>query len=88
LDAEIGSIELGKRADLVVVSLAGVHQAPLVDALSALCYASSGSDVRHVVIDGAVRVRGGELLAVDLGRLTARALREAEGCARRAGLAA
>jgi hypothetical protein len=42
--------------------------------------------VRHVVIEGAVRVRAGELLGVDLGSLTARARREAQACARRAGI--
>lgn len=87
LDAEIGSIELGKRADLTVVSLAGVHQAPLVDVLSALSYASSASDVRHVLVDGRVRVRDYELLGVDAERLRERAGREARACAQRAGLA-
>lgn len=86
LDREIGSIELQKKADLVVVALDGVHQAPLIDPLSALCYASSGSDVRHVVVDGVVRVRNRELLGVDVGALAARAQREAKACARRAGL--
>jgi 5-methylthioadenosine/S-adenosylhomocysteine deaminase len=84
---EVGSIELGKRADITVVSLTGVHQAPLVDVLSALCYASSGSDVRHVVVDGLVRVREREVLGVDLASLSARARKEARACARRAGLA-
>ncbi|MDB4985103.1 MAG: S-adenosylhomocysteine deaminase [Myxococcaceae bacterium] len=86
LDEEVGSIECGKRADLVVVSLDGVHQAPLVAPLSALCYASSASDVRHVVVDGVVRVRERELLGVDLAELTARARVEAMACAKRAGL--
>ena len=86
LDAEVGSLEPGKRADVTVVGLEGVHQAPLVDALSALCYASTASDVRHVVVDGVVRVRKHELLGVDLGALTDRARREARACARRAGL--
>lgn len=86
LDAEVGSIELGKRADLTVVSLNGVHQAPLVDVVSALCYASSASDVRHVVVDGVVRVRERELLGVDVGSLSARARKEARGCVKRAGL--
>jgi 5-methylthioadenosine/S-adenosylhomocysteine deaminase len=87
LDRDVGSIELGKRADIAVVSLAGVHQAPLVDPLSALCYASSSSDVRHVLVDGIVRVRERELLGVDLPSLTARAHTQALACARRAKLA-
>ena len=86
LEDEIGSVECGKRADLVVVGLDGVHQAPLVDPLSALCYASSASDVRHVVVDGVVRVQQGELLGIDAAALTARARREALACAKRAGL--
>lgn len=84
---QIGSLELGKRADVVVVSMNGVHQAPLVDPLSALVYASSAADVRHVVVDGVVRVRAGELLGVDLGELAARAKREALRVAKRAGVA-
>ena len=86
LDAEIGSLERGKRADITVVGLDGLHHAPLVDELSALCYASTASDVRHVVVDGAVRVRKHELLGVDVGALTDRARREARACASRAGI--
>ena len=88
LESEVGSVEVGKRADLVVVGLDGVHQAPLVDPVSALCYASSASDVRHVVVDGVIRVRDGELLGVDVGALSARARVEARRCASRAGLRA
>lgn len=87
LDAEIGSLEVGKRADVTVVDLSGVHQAPSLDPVSALCYASTASDVRHVVVDGIVRVERGELLGVDVAALVARARREASACARRAGLA-
>jgi 5-methylthioadenosine/S-adenosylhomocysteine deaminase len=86
LEREVGSIEVGKRADLTVVSMSGVHQAPLVDVLSALCYASSASDVRHVVVDGVVRVCDRELLGVDLARLTAHSRSEALRCRKRAKL--
>ena len=85
-DDEIGSIELGKRADITVVGLGGVHQAPLVDVLSALVYASSGSDVRHVMVDGQVRVREGEVIGVDTGRLASKARSEALRVAKRAGV--
>jgi 5-methylthioadenosine/S-adenosylhomocysteine deaminase len=86
-DDEIGSIEVGKRADVIVVGLGGVHQAPCVDVLSALVYASSGHDVRHVVVDGVVRVRGGEVLGVDTARLARKARSEALRVATRAGVA-
>jgi 5-methylthioadenosine/S-adenosylhomocysteine deaminase len=85
-EREIGSLETGKRADLVVVGLDGLHQAPGADPLSALVYASSARDVRHVVVDGRVLVRSGELLGVDLGRLRAEARRRAGEVATRAGL--
>jgi 5-methylthioadenosine/S-adenosylhomocysteine deaminase len=81
-------LAVGKRADLVVVSLAGLHQAPGPDPLSALVYASTANDVRHVVVDGRVRVRSGELLGVDLGRLRAESRRAARRVAARAGLRA
>ena len=86
-DDEIGSLEVGKRADITVVGLEGVHQAPLVDALSALVYASSGSDVRHVIVDGVVRVRAGEVIGVDTARLGRQARSEAMRVAKRAGVA-
>jgi 5-methylthioadenosine/S-adenosylhomocysteine deaminase len=87
LEREVGSLEVGKRADVVVVSLRGLHQAPVQDPLSALVYASTAHDVRHVVVDGHTRVRAGELLGSDLGRLRARAAASARRVARRAGLA-
>src|SRR5690606_36951470 len=86
LEAEIGSLEVGKRADVVVVSLRGIHQAPAQDPLSALVYASTAQDVRHVVADGHTRVRNGQLLGVDLARLRAQAAIAVRRVARRAGL--
>ncbi len=77
LDADIGSLEVGKRADITVVQIDGVAQAPALDPVSALVYASTAADVRDVVVDGIVRVRGRELLGIDEGRVVARARREA-----------
>jgi 5-methylthioadenosine/S-adenosylhomocysteine deaminase len=85
-DGEIGSLEVGKRADVTVVSLTGLHHAPAADPLSALVYASSARDVRHVLVDGCTRVRSGELLGVDLARLRAQSYRRATLVATRAGL--
>jgi cytosine/adenosine deaminase-related metal-dependent hydrolase len=65
LDGEIGSLEVGKRADVVVVSVDGAHVAPVDSPYSALVYACRSSDVRHVVVDGRVVVRDRRLLTLD-----------------------
>ena len=82
----IGSLEVGKRADIVVVRVDGVHAAPAIDPVSALVYAAKAGDVRHVVIDGRPVVRDGELLTLDAARVAARAREEAPKVTRRAGL--
>jgi len=87
LDNEIGSIEVGKRADLIVVSLEGIHMAPVVDAPTALVMSGKAQDVRHVLVDGRHLVRNGELAGLDLGALRARVDREARKLMDRAGLA-
>jgi cytosine/adenosine deaminase-related metal-dependent hydrolase len=73
LEREIGSIEVGKRADLCVVDVSRVQQAPLgtLDPYSAIVYASGAKDVRDVVVDGRLVVRGRELLTLDVGELLA-----------------
>jgi 5-methylthioadenosine/S-adenosylhomocysteine deaminase len=83
----IGSLEVGKRADVIVVALDGVHVAPATDPMSALVYAVKAGDVRHVLVDGCPVVRDGELLTLDAGRVAARAREEAPKVAHRAGVA-
>ncbi len=63
---EIGSLENGKRADVIVVSLNASHSIPRSPHLaSALVYSAQTSDVRNVVIDGAVVLRDGKLVDGD-----------------------
>src|SRR2546428_4147785 len=52
LDAEIGSIEAGKRADVIVVDRDRPHLAPGPDPYSTLVYAARGSDGRTTIVDG------------------------------------
>src|SRR5689334_704458 len=52
LDSEVGSLEIGKRADVVVVRLDGLHATPVKDVVSALVYSAEVGDVDTVVIDG------------------------------------
>ena len=63
---EIGSIEMGKRADLILISLARLELTPCpVDIVSGIVYASQPSDVRTVIIDGQLVKTDGRLLALD-----------------------
>ncbi|MGQ0652178.1 MAG: amidohydrolase family protein [Betaproteobacteria bacterium] len=57
LEDEIGSLELGKRADLITIDLAQPHLTPAADVEAALVYSAKGSDVRDVVVDGRLLMR-------------------------------
>jgi 5-methylthioadenosine/S-adenosylhomocysteine deaminase len=78
MEKEIGSLEVGKRADLVVVDLDGLHQTPRYSIYSHLVYATKSSDVRTVVVEGRVLMRDRRLLTLneELIKTRARALRE------------
>jgi cytosine/adenosine deaminase-related metal-dependent hydrolase len=71
LAGEIGSLETGKRADVIAVDVGGAHVAPTESAYSAIVYAARASDVRHVVVDGRTVVKGRELLTLDAARAVA-----------------
>jgi 5-methylthioadenosine/S-adenosylhomocysteine deaminase len=86
LDAEVGSLELGKRADVIVVDTSGPHLVPAVDVYSTLVYAARGSDVRTTVVGGEVLLDDFRLKRVDLLELRATAEAEARALAKRAGL--
>jgi 5-methylthioadenosine/S-adenosylhomocysteine deaminase len=72
LEAEIGSLEAGKRADLILVRTDGLHQIPWYDPYSLLVYATKASDVDTVVVDGQVVVAAGRVLTVDEAAVRAR----------------
>jgi 5-methylthioadenosine/S-adenosylhomocysteine deaminase len=65
LEDEIGSIEPGKKADLVALNLNQPHLTPLYDPVSHIVYAARGSDVRFVWVDGRQIVKHGLVLSVD-----------------------
>jgi 5-methylthioadenosine/S-adenosylhomocysteine deaminase len=66
LSEAIGSLEVGKRADIVLVATEDADQFPVVDPMITLAESSVGRDVRTVVIDGRVVLRDGQLTTVDL----------------------
>lgn len=84
MDQEIGSIEVGKCADLVVVRQDGIHQAPALDPVASLVYATGARDVEAVFINGLQRVRSGDLIGIDLPHLVVEAKAQARALCRRA----
>jgi len=83
---ETGSIEVGKRADLITVEARQPHLSPLFDPEKALVYSARGGDVRDAVIDGKIVMRDRKVLTVDENALLAEAEQVARRCAARAGL--
>jgi 5-methylthioadenosine/S-adenosylhomocysteine deaminase len=65
LEKEIGSIEKGKRADLVIVDLDDLNQTPYYNIYSDLVYATKSDDVRTVIIEGRLVMRDRRLLTLD-----------------------
>jgi cytosine/adenosine deaminase-related metal-dependent hydrolase len=86
LERVIGSIEVGKRADLVLFRRDAPEWRPLLNAVNNLVYAASGASVDTVIIDGQIVLDGGRLTTLDERELFA----QVEGLARkqvaRAGL--
>ena len=62
---EIGSLEPGKKADVILVNLDGVHLRPINDIVNNLVYAGHASDVETVLVDGRVVVEKGHLCGLD-----------------------
>lgn len=77
LDSEIGSIEVGKKADLAIVDLEKLHALPSPDIISALVYSGRASDVRSVIVDGKLLVDEGRLLGLDERQLAEASRRQA-----------
>jgi 5-methylthioadenosine/S-adenosylhomocysteine deaminase len=84
LEAEIGSIEAGKRADLIVIDRDRPHQAPGPDIYSTLVYATRGTDVRTTIVDGNVLVDEFKLVRVDSAEVLAKAREQSRLLAGRA----
>jgi 5-methylthioadenosine/S-adenosylhomocysteine deaminase len=73
MDAEIGSLEPGKRADFITVDTSAPHAVPAHNPYSMLVYALKASDVRDVVIDGHFTVRDREATTIDAAAAIAEA---------------
>jgi 5-methylthioadenosine/S-adenosylhomocysteine deaminase len=78
IDDQVGSLEEGKKADLILVDADQPHLAPLYDPIAVLVYNGSGRDVTHVMVDGQFVVSDRKLAGADVGQIIERAQRTAE----------
>lgn len=88
LESEIGSIEIGKRADVIIVDRDRPHLAPGPDPYSTLVYAARGSDVRATIVDGEVLVDDFTPVRVDRTEVAVEGREAARALASRAGVRA
>ena len=65
LDGQIGSLEPGKRADVIAVSMASARQTPMYDPLSHLVYVTRGGDVRTTIVNGKILMRDRTVLTLN-----------------------
>lgn len=86
LGDEIGSLEVGKKADLVVIDLNRLHTTPSINPVSTLVYAATGGEVDMVVVDGQIVVEQGQLLTMDEEEVMEQARSHATALYHRAGI--
>ena len=73
-----GSLEKGKRADVIIVDTKRPHLTPMYNPYSHLVYAARGNDVIHSIINGQLVMEDRELLTIDLYEIMERARQKSE----------
>jgi 5-methylthioadenosine/S-adenosylhomocysteine deaminase len=73
LERQIGSLEVGKKADLIIVDTSAAHATPMYDVYSAVVYALKSSDVRTTVVGGKVVMEDRRMLTLDEPAILAKA---------------
>lgn len=74
---DVGTVEVGMRADLIMIDTNAPHLRPVYDPISAVVYSAHGSDVVMTMVNGRILYRNGEWLTIDIEK----AVREVEGYA-------
>ena len=65
----VGAVEVGKKADLIVVDFNKPHLYPNLDMVSSIVYSAQGSDVSHVIVNGKVLMDNYELKTIDIEKV-------------------
>lgn len=68
-DEEIGSLEVGKKADIILIDMDKPHLYPMHNVISALAYSVQGSDVDTVMVDGKIIMEKREIKTLDVERI-------------------
>jgi 5-methylthioadenosine/S-adenosylhomocysteine deaminase len=84
LESEIGSLESGKKADVILLDFDAPHLVPCHNVVSHLAYCAGASDVSSVIVDGAVLRRAGEFTLLDEAHILAQVRERATRLARAA----
>ena len=69
MERQIGSLETGKHADLIVVGMSAARQTPMYDPVSHLVYVTRGDDVQTTIVNGRVLMRNRKMLTLDEGAI-------------------
>ena len=85
IDASVGSLKAGKRADLIMVDTRALNLAMLTEPAHMLVEAAQPANVDTVIIDGRILKRGGRLTSLNVGDIVAAAERASTGVRRRSG---
>jgi cytosine/adenosine deaminase-related metal-dependent hydrolase len=90
LDADIGTVEVGKKADLSVLDPRRAHSMPVNsrDPASSILYSMDRDNIRHVIVDGRLHVREGVLLSINLSEVLGEAQEAAKRLFAQAGIRA
>jgi 5-methylthioadenosine/S-adenosylhomocysteine deaminase len=72
LDKDIGSLEIGKQADLIIIDVDKPHLVPMYNPVSHIVYSVRGSDVRDVLVAGRILTRDHKLLSIDMEEMLAK----------------
>jgi len=86
LEDELGSIEAGKKADIIVVNLKNPHALPIHDPISAVVWATTGRDVKTTIIDGKIVMRERKVPTLDEEEILRKAQERAERVVDKAGI--
>ena len=73
MDAIIGSITVGKQADIIILDTQKPHWVPLYNPYSQIVYSANGADVRHVMVNGKMLFLDGQFQTLDISEVYTKA---------------